>query len=622
MKLLFNFLLPKHISIIFLKYGLMKNAELQLEDKDYGFDDILKNHPIGNSILIMELDGTVISFNKDAADLIHSINENTLIKSKNFIKLFNNKTEHLLRDKLHQINNKENIKFFLFLNNNQANDIYLEIIIKNIVIKRFNKACLLAIIKDQTAYNRLENKLWVSEIHLNTAQQTAKIGSWEMEFLNNQEKDWQFTYFSKEARRIWGFENGNSPLFVMDLYKNMLNDDGYYRNDHILKCIKLKQDFEMENKMATKEGEIRYICEKGEIIYNNEIPVKIIGTCQDVTEKTESYLNLKEYKEKLKAVFDSSFNDYYLLLNPLKEVMFFNKNIYIGLYRYYGKIIKVGDQINDIIDSDDLTDFYELFNKCLKGEPSKVEFKFKPLKKTSIWLDVNFNPVYSDHILIGIAINIIDITFKKNDELALIKKNKALRNYAFYTSHKLRAPLSNILGISILINQIDTTFGNNDYLKELTKNIQEEAQVLDQIVHHLNDIVSVAHPKIHKNKLKTTDLRHIVLIDDDPVVNIINVRLFKNLNKEINCYVFVRANEALTYILSNPVDLILLDINMPIMNGWQFLEEMKNKKLKIEVLMVSSSIDPEDLKRALSYENVFSFLSKPIKIEDLKELMV
>lgn len=68
-------------------------------------------------------------------------------------------------------------------------------------------------------------------------------------------------------------------------------------------------------------------------------------------------------------------------------------------------------------------------------------------------------------------------------------------------------------------------------------------------------------------------------------------------------------------------DIILLDINMPIMDGWEFMEEMGMIKPKfpkeIVVYIVSSSIAIEDKNKSKSYENILGYLSKPVTVNDL-----
>lgn len=70
-------------------------------------------------------------------------------------------------------------------------------------------------------------------------------------------------------------------------------------------------------------------------------------------------------------------------------------------------------------------------------------------------------------------------------------------------------------------------------------------------------------------------------------------------------------------------DLILVDLNMPVMDGWQFLEKY-GQEVSAEnqlVFIVSSSIDPADINRAKEFSIVKDFIFKPISAEKLKELV-
>lgn len=116
----------------------------------------------------------------------------------------------------------------------------------------------------------------------------------------------------------------------------------------------------------------------------------------------------------------------------------------------------------------------------------------------------------------------------------------------------------------------------------------------------------------------------IVLIDDDPINNLINKRLIRKLDLSSNIIEFLEAEKALKYLRS--IDdmkqtLIFLDINMPVMNGWDFLgqyAEIKNKR-KDMIIMLSSSINYQDRQKSLENNCVEGFIEKPLTIEKLEK---
>lgn len=108
----------------------------------------------------------------------------------------------------------------------------------------------------------------------------------------------------------------------------------------------------------------------------------------------------------------------------------------------------------------------------------------------------------------------------------------------------------------------------------------------------------------------------IVLVDDDPINNLINNRLIRKLNPSIDIQEFMEVEKALCFLNtpSNGKNLILLDINMPVMNGWDFLllyAKIKDKR-KDKIIMLSSSIDNQDRQRAMGFSYVQGFIEKPL----------
>jgi CheY-like chemotaxis protein len=123
----------------------------------------------------------------------------------------------------------------------------------------------------------------------------------------------------------------------------------------------------------------------------------------------------------------------------------------------------------------------------------------------------------------------------------------------------------------------------------------------------------------------------VLLVDDDEINNFISIKLIKKalLNTEIMaCLNGKFAIDQLVDIQrNNPEklpDYILLDINMPIMNGWEFLDEYKRLNIdpagKCKIFIISSSVFSNDINKARSYPLVKDFISKPLNVDKIKEL--
>ena len=114
----------------------------------------------------------------------------------------------------------------------------------------------------------------------------------------------------------------------------------------------------------------------------------------------------------------------------------------------------------------------------------------------------------------------------------------------------------------------------------------------------------------------------IFLVDDDPINNLINRRLLGKTGIGNQIEEYLSAQEALEKLKSLPEKgslLIFLDINMPVMNGWEFLEEYKTQFTHRDdkIVILSSSIDFLDRQKALEYPIVSGFLEKPLSLDKI-----
>jgi CheY-like chemotaxis protein len=117
--------------------------------------------------------------------------------------------------------------------------------------------------------------------------------------------------------------------------------------------------------------------------------------------------------------------------------------------------------------------------------------------------------------------------------------------------------------------------------------------------------------------------KQIHLIDDDPLNNLINRKLITRILPEALVTEDIDAGNALERIKNDfTPDLILLDINMPGMNGWEFLESFQKMGKEISVYILTSSIDSADYRKAERYKQVKKYIEKPLNSQKITTLFI
>jgi CheY-like chemotaxis protein len=126
-----------------------------------------------------------------------------------------------------------------------------------------------------------------------------------------------------------------------------------------------------------------------------------------------------------------------------------------------------------------------------------------------------------------------------------------------------------------------------------------------------------------------------MLIDDNEIDNLINQKMIEAANITENIYTHTGAKSAIEFLknmekldVAEKVlpDVIFLDIDMPLMDGFQFLDEFEklaqSTKTKCKIVMLTSSINPQDFNRSKKYENVKLYLNKPLSHESILSLNI
>ncbi|MDN3594770.1 response regulator [Zunongwangia endophytica] len=104
----------------------------------------------------------------------------------------------------------------------------------------------------------------------------------------------------------------------------------------------------------------------------------------------------------------------------------------------------------------------------------------------------------------------------------------------------------------------------------------------------------------------------IILVDDQPIANFITKKLLQNAGYIENIKDFTDAFIALEEVKQVQNSIILLDLNMPGMSGWEFMDAMQNLGLENRVIILSSSTSEIDIARAKEYPYVMDYVVKPL----------
>lgn len=129
----------------------------------------------------------------------------------------------------------------------------------------------------------------------------------------------------------------------------------------------------------------------------------------------------------------------------------------------------------------------------------------------------------------------------------------------------------------------------------------------------------------------------VMLIDDNEIDNLINQKMIESISLSEKIYLHSGARSAIEFLKSLEgligdtgikilPELIFLDIDMPLMDGFQFLDQFQTLNKKIvnhcKVIMLTSSTNPRDTNKAKKYGSIHQYINKPLTQKTLKEINI
>jgi len=121
----------------------------------------------------------------------------------------------------------------------------------------------------------------------------------------------------------------------------------------------------------------------------------------------------------------------------------------------------------------------------------------------------------------------------------------------------------------------------------------------------------------------------VIIIDDDPLLRLIVERMMVSIDSSLNFISCENGREGLNklndHLESASECIVLLDLNMPVLDGWQFLDEVQSRRLSdhpiVTFYILSSSTDKSDIEKSKQYSCVRKFYHKPLTRDDIMEIL-
>lgn len=529
-----------------------------------------------------------------------------------------------------------------------------------------------AIARDNTEIRETQEKLLTSEKSLNEAQRIAKIGSWDFNLIT-QKLEW-----SNELYEIFEIkQNFNKSKLYSKYLSRFLPKDVEELNIKIGNSIAKNVPYEMEHQIILRNKKIKWAyCTGLPIADDKKNVIALRGVVQDITQKKQIDENIKA-KEKAeaanKAKSDFLANMSHEIRTPLNAIVGFTdlllkSNFDKDQLEYLVTVNESANTLMDIINN--ILDFSKIESGKLELINEEIDafelchqiinlFKFEATqKKIDLIIEINKNvPQYIvgdsfrlKQILVNLLSNAMKFTETGHIKLIVnqIAEKDGLSNITFsvkdtgigikmqnqekifqsfvqadstttrkYGGTGLGLAISNqLLGLKKSELQLCSTFGEGS---DFFFSVEFKKAARKQQIHNLKTVIS------NQNKMEFSTVHNNVkiLIAED---NKVNMLLAKTLVNRLftSCTIIEATNgyDAVLLVKEEKPDIILMDIQMPIQNGYDATIEIReiNEVKHIPIIALTAGVLNGEKEKCLEY-GMSDYITKPIIQSELEQVL-
>ena len=324
---------------------------------------------------------------------------------------------------------------------------------------------------------------------LKESQRIAKLGSWELDLVNNA------LFWSDEVFKIFEIDPKRSGASYEAFLELVHPEDKAIVTNAYDHALKSRTPYDVFHRLLFSDGRIKYLHEVGETFYNHQgVPLRSLGTIHDITQQKEAELLLQQHERNYQQVIEN-ISDALMIDDVSGKIIFCNdqfKEIFGLTDADMGEIT-----LEDIIAPEYRAELRDRHDRRVNGEDVSDFFEFEGLRKGGVrrWFEVHVTNVTQNGKIDGTQSIIRDITDRKvaDEERTkmlgeIMQRNKDLEQFSYMVSHNLRAPVANIMALTEFL--LDPGV-NLEHEPEILTGLSESVHKLDHVIRDLSNILQV-----------------------------------------------------------------------------------------------------------------------------------